>query len=774
MTAIEKTTVTALDRILVIDPDQLMQKVIAGYVRGMGARKVDDCTDGDMALAKAQSETYDLIVLDWKLKKPPGAALYAAIRQQASTAATPIILVAGFITKEDIGAIAGDKNTKFIVKPFVEEVFLSVVNSVTGSNFKMGKGSSSDMYMSKNEAVKQDSSSSIFKSEGAGNLGIEVHKGSGNQANSGISVDKNSRLANGGNMIQKGESQEEFSILQSKNGLIGGEDIRIAKNGSSNDFAASEKQVIGQGFSVAQERQSSNSFSGEFSKDSNNEGFSFTHNGGTLGSEFNATQKTLSPQITEGKIYGGSDSRMQRIENTTHGQDRIPEGAESKLVEPPIHPLGAPLTSEIILGMAVHVSAPMSAFIIDPDHASQNLFKNYLKQIGTTDVEVFDDGDSAWAVLKQKPTALIVMDWKLKGISGLCLYNRIRTRVETKHIPVIVVSGFVHKEDFRILEESRITKFMEKPFRAKDFDQTVKDVLKSTITQDQIANILQSAVDASLGREENIISLIEDVLKNVPDGLQIIIAAGQYILAKKYYSTAEKIFKIAIRLDPKSVTALTELAKVYHLQKRPIDALHLLTKANNFSPENIERLCMLGEVGLNLQKTDEARAYFKRALDIDQNNATAQAGTIIANNLSDHLHANNNGKPLNMKLASTMNLVGVTYIRNRNYTKGIEQYEAAMCFVHDSSVLAKLQFNLAMAYLRTGDRTKALLWFRTAESNADSDFTKPKQYCQTLESTDQNNRFDDILDGEEEEDLTNENVQSDLSLKYGKMGIKRV
>src|SRR5690606_27379244 len=99
-------------------------------------------------------------------------------------------------------------------------------------------------------------------------------------------------------------------------------------------------------------------------------------------------------------------------------------------------------------------AVPDRVLIVDSDQAAVLMIENYMRAIGTREFDKFNNGKEAWDAICARDYDLIVMDWKQKGMSGLCLYNRIRAERRTVRVPVIVMSGFVHKEDFRLLDES--------------------------------------------------------------------------------------------------------------------------------------------------------------------------------------------------------------------------------------------------------------------------------------------------------------------------------
>ena len=65
---------------------------------------------------------------------------------------------------------------------------------------------------------------------------------------------------------------------------------------------------------------------------------------------------------------------------------------------------------------------------------------------------------------------------------------------------------------------------------------------------------------------------------------------------------------------------LTELSKIYHRTGRSDLAIVMLSKANVMSPDCVERLCLMGEIGLTVQDPERARKYFEATLKIDKDN----------------------------------------------------------------------------------------------------------------------------------------------------------
>ncbi len=365
----------------------------------------------------------------------------------------------------------------------------------------------------------------------------------------------------------------------------------------------------------------------------------------------------------------------------------------------------------------------LNALIVDEDESLTQLLSNYLEQITSGYVDVFASAKDAWASIEKFPYDLVIFDWRCKGLSGLCFFNRIRMKAELKKIPLIILSGNIAKENFRILEDTSCTKVLEKPFRIETFDEAVQFISSLSRNSGRIGAMIKSAIDSEMPDRSRTFKLLKLIASQVPDAFEFLLLAGQQLNQRKEFAVAERILQMADGLAPNNVTVMTELAKIHLRLDRPSDSLKLLHEANRFSPGNIERLCLMGEAGLNLFDTQKAREYFKEALTIDSESEKARMGLVVAENVERHRQDD----ALSAKLASTLNLIGIALIKNGKIEAGIEQYHSAMAFIHDETTLAKLQFNLGLAYSRLGNVRLAVKWLEES-LKTDPSFAKAKTW----------------------------------------------
>ena len=258
--------------------------------------------------------------------------------------------------------------------------------------------------------------------------------------------------------------------------------------------------------------------------------------------------------------------------------------------------------------------------LVDGDGVLRTLIENYLKDIGVVEIKSVDSGADVWGLLAdEKKFDVVLMAWKITGISALAIYNRIRSHKAIAKSPVIVFSGFVAKQDFRILEESRYTKFIEKPFQIQVLDTVLTDLFSTIKTLKNVEHTVDLLLKETNKEGVDLLDLLRHVLKKIPNAYTFVISVSQQLYKEGRYVDAEKSLKIGLKLQPNNVEILTLLGKIYHRLNRPDEAYKVLGQAKGFSPHNIERLCLLGEVGLTLRDPKNARIHFFDALKIDMN-----------------------------------------------------------------------------------------------------------------------------------------------------------
>jgi CheY-like chemotaxis protein len=114
--------------------------------------------------------------------------------------------------------------------------------------------------------------------------------------------------------------------------------------------------------------------------------------------------------------------------------------------------------------------------IIDDEEAILSLVQECLAAEGY-EVRVAVDGERALSELKANRFDLAVCDWKMPGLGGKQIYERLRAMNSTICQRMIFISGDVVNAEMRQFLESEKRPCLAKPFTLREFHKAVEDVL---------------------------------------------------------------------------------------------------------------------------------------------------------------------------------------------------------------------------------------------------------------------------------------------------------
>jgi len=695
-------------------------------------------------------------------------------------ASTPVALMSGTYTKDDISKAQSFGNLKFLVKPFAEEVFFALFD------YKVEKKKEKRTFQPpSNSNAKESLDLQIVK----GQVGkVELHhdknkvtKGGGNITDHGTSsqgftghAEVEKSLAGHMKMSVDQASGGEFDFTQERqNSRQPGGDLKVKRPGEKGwDLKQSKSQASGTAFDLSVSKLESSasdmhdhrkrgSFSGDlrekklgesddeedliavedplFGNDIDEDGSNPGMQSPSLAAALASTDLgSLEESLGDNQFNVDSLDLDEKRPNTEEASNSRAAIIDINTLQPrrskaqvDAMPRKIAMTQHI-LGENHEIPVPKSALIVASDASWGEIVSQYLEQLGTPIRDVIEDCDRAWTLSQTDYYDLIMLDWDTKGLSALCFYNRVRSRSESADVPIIVMSGQVNRQEFRLLGESSFTRILEKPVQYVEFERVLHKSLVTSFSHRLVAEQVTKVLGEP-GGEQQAVKLLRRASKEVPDAFSFLVVAGKFFNAAKRTEMAETFFKMALERDPHSLSALVELSRIYHTTKRSDQAIELLGRAYELSPDSVERLCMMGEIGLTLKQTEDAKKYFEKALNIDAESKKAKAGLGLTEHLGEYLRDHGTETASWQSLASMLNTIGVSMVRGANYSKGFEHYEAASVFINEPDVLAKLHFNLGIGFLRYGDIEKGVTWLRSACERMPSGYPKAQMFLKAAE-----------------------------------------
>lgn len=343
---------------------------------------------------------------------------------------------------------------------------------------------------------------------------------------------------------------------------------------------------------------------------------------------------------------------------------------------------------------------PEKVLVVDDDSAVAYLIEQLLNEIGVKTVKNLQSSVEAWDEAMKEVYDLVILDWKIPEVSGLALLSRFRADDTYATVPILVISGFLSKEDLTILGEYLLTGFVEKPVQKGFLHPKVSELYNESLWfKDKEERLLENFRDLEKEDISDAVDSLEKLLKESNRPVPLGVIATKILIAGRHFEDAERILNVLLKKSPDSILALHLLGKIKLLTKNYDQALELLKKAYTKSPKNLERLNLIGNANLQKLQYDEAQKYFDKALSVDDANKMAQEGVKLVTNIKTYIK--DQGVEQTPKtLASLLNAIGISEVKKEAYEDAVEHYVAAITHINDTQVEAKVELNLGLAYLR--------------------------------------------------------------------------
>ncbi len=119
----------------------------------------------------------------------------------------------------------------------------------------------------------------------------------------------------------------------------------------------------------------------------------------------------------------------------------------------------------------------IKVLIVDDYKTMLKIIGNLLRQLGFTQIEEATDGTMALEKLKNAKFDLVISDWNMEPMSGLDLLKHVRSDIQLKELPFIMVTAESKVENVVIAKKAGVSNYIVKPFNA----QTLKGKLTTVL-----------------------------------------------------------------------------------------------------------------------------------------------------------------------------------------------------------------------------------------------------------------------------------------------------
>jgi two-component system, chemotaxis family, chemotaxis protein CheY len=125
------------------------------------------------------------------------------------------------------------------------------------------------------------------------------------------------------------------------------------------------------------------------------------------------------------------------------------------------------------------MSTKIRFLVVDDFSTMRRIVKNFLNDLGYTDVVEADDGNTALPILKAGGVDFLITDWNMPGMQGLDLLKAVRADAALAKLPVLLVTAEAKREQIVEAAQAGVNGYVVKPFTAQTLKEKIEKILAS-------------------------------------------------------------------------------------------------------------------------------------------------------------------------------------------------------------------------------------------------------------------------------------------------------
>ena len=123
------------------------------------------------------------------------------------------------------------------------------------------------------------------------------------------------------------------------------------------------------------------------------------------------------------------------------------------------------------------MSTSIRFLVVDDFSTMRRIIKNFLNDLGYTNILEADDGKTALPPLKAGEVDFLITDWNMPGMQGLELLRLVRGDPATKNLPVLMVTAEAKREQIVEAAQAGVNGYVVKPFTAATLKEKIDKIL---------------------------------------------------------------------------------------------------------------------------------------------------------------------------------------------------------------------------------------------------------------------------------------------------------
>ncbi len=120
----------------------------------------------------------------------------------------------------------------------------------------------------------------------------------------------------------------------------------------------------------------------------------------------------------------------------------------------------------------------MKILVVDDFSTMRRIIKNLLRDLGFTNTDEADDGNSALPMLQTGKYDFLVTDWNMPGMTGIDLLRNVRADDNLKDLPVLMVTAEAKRDQIVAAAQAGVNGYVVKPFTAAVLKEKIEKIFE--------------------------------------------------------------------------------------------------------------------------------------------------------------------------------------------------------------------------------------------------------------------------------------------------------
>jgi two-component system chemotaxis response regulator CheY len=120
----------------------------------------------------------------------------------------------------------------------------------------------------------------------------------------------------------------------------------------------------------------------------------------------------------------------------------------------------------------------MKILVVDDFSTMRRIIKNLLRELGFSNIDEADDGQTALPKLQTGGFDFLVTDWNMPGMTGIDLLKAVRADPALANLPVLLVTAEAKREQIVEAAQAGVNGYVIKPFTAQTLAEKIEKIFE--------------------------------------------------------------------------------------------------------------------------------------------------------------------------------------------------------------------------------------------------------------------------------------------------------